>query len=359
MDFIDELRALANRVQGQLEHLQTEEATKNAIIMPFINIMGYDVFNPTEIVPEFTADIGMRKGEKVDYAIIQDGLPIILIECKSAGSELNQDNATQLFRYFTATSVRFGILTNGIDYQFFSDLDEPNKMDTKPFMEFNLLDFDDQIVEELKRFTKTAFDLEDTLSAATELKYTTEIKRVLAEEMRRPSEDFVRLLAGQVYSGRMTQSIRDQFTERTRRAFQQLINDRISDRLKSALAHESEPEDLRDVQVQEDVDVTSEGDESGIVTTKEEIDAYNIIRAILWETVDVTRIVMRDTKSYCGILLDDNNRKPICRLRFNSSQRYLVLIDDDRQESRHAIVSVEDIFSFANELKARVALYES
>jgi hypothetical protein len=182
MDFIDALRALANRAQGQLEHLQTEEVTKNAIIMPFINTMGYDVFNPTEVVPEFTADVGTRKGEKVDYAIMQDGEPIILFECKQTGSELNQDNATQLFRYFTATSVRFGVLTNGINYQFYSDLDEPNKMDPKPFLEFNLLDFDEHMVEELKRFTKAAFVLEDTINAATELKYTTEIKRVLLEE---------------------------------------------------------------------------------------------------------------------------------------------------------------------------------
>ena len=215
------------------------------------------------------------------------------------------------------------------------------------------------MVEELKRFTKTAFDLEDSLSAATELKYTTEIKRVLAEQMRRPSDDFVRFFASQVYSGRMTQLAREQFTERTRRAFQQLINDRISDRLKSALAVESEPEEPGVDQAQEEGDVISVDDTRGIVTTQDEMDAYNIIRAILRETVDVNRIIMRDTKGYCGILLDDNNRKPICRLRFNSSQKYLGLIDDDRQESRRPIDSVDDIFSFADELKAKVEVYES
>jgi hypothetical protein len=157
----------------------------------------------------------------------------------------------------------------------------------------------------------------------------------------------------------MTQQVRDQFTERTRRAFQQLINDRISDRLKSALANESEPEEPRVDQTQEEDDVISVDDDRGVVTTQDEMDGYNIVRAVLRETVDVSRIIMRDTKSYCGILLDDNNRKTICRLRFNSTQKYLGLIDDDRKENRHAIDSIDDIFSFANELKAKVALYEN
>lgn len=155
MDFIDRIQQLANRIPQQMEHCQTEEATKNALVMPFINALGYDVFNLGEVIPEFTADIGIKKGEKVDYAIMMDGKPIMLFECKWAGADLNKVHASQLFRYFNSVqSVRFGILTNGMIYRFHTDLDAPNRMDEKPFFEFNMMGFQDRDVVELKKFTK-------------------------------------------------------------------------------------------------------------------------------------------------------------------------------------------------------------
>jgi len=159
MDLIDRIKDLASRIPNQIEHIQTEEATKNAFIMPFISALGYDVFNPTEVIPEFTSDIGTKKGEKVDYAIKKDDDIIILIECKWSGADLHQDQASQLYRYFSTTEARFAILTNGITYEFYSDIDEPNKMDSKPFFTFNILGFQDHQINELKKFTKSAFSL--------------------------------------------------------------------------------------------------------------------------------------------------------------------------------------------------------
>jgi len=182
MDFIDKIRELSARIPKQMEYIQTEEATKIALIMPFIDALGYDIFDPTEVIPEFTADIGTKKGEKVDYAILMDGKPIILFECKSCGSELDNGHASQLYRYFSVTEARFGVLTNGISYQFYSDLDEQNKMDSKPFFEFNMLEIKEPFVEELKKFTKSTFDLDNILTTASELKYTREIERIIAEE---------------------------------------------------------------------------------------------------------------------------------------------------------------------------------
>ena len=141
MDFIDQLRILSTRVMATRAMIQTEEATKNAMVMPFIQILGYNVFDPLEVTPELVADIGTKKGEKVDYAILRDGLPIILFECKKAGADLHINHASQLFRYFHVTSARFVVLTNGLVYRFFTDLEQPNKMDEKPFFEFNILDF--------------------------------------------------------------------------------------------------------------------------------------------------------------------------------------------------------------------------
>ena len=362
MDFIDEIKALATRVPKKLEHLQTEEATKNALVMPFINALGYNVFDPTEVMPEFVADVGTKKGEKVDYAIMKDGTPIILFECKRANADLEDEQASQLFRYFTSTDVRFGVLTNGIVYRFYSDLDEPNKMDLRPFFELSMLDISDNAVNELKRFTKSSFDLDENVEAATILKYTKGIMHVLSQQLRDPSDDFVKLVADDVYSGIFTQSVREQFSQLTKQAFQQFINERIDDRLKSALAHESgdgHESPSADFVETDDPDIVAVDRDRGIVTTQEEMDGYLVVKAILRETVDVSRVAMRDTRSYCGILLDDNNRKTICRLHFNAEQKYLGVLDEQRQEERIPIDSIDSIFKYADQLKVVVARYDA
>ena len=236
VDFIDEVRTRSNRFAGRLEHLETEEATKNALVMPFIQMLGYNLFDPTEVVPEFTADFGNRRGEKVDYALVLDGQPVVLIEAKKYGTPLQVQQESQLFRYFSATNTRFGILTDGVLYRFFSDLDEPKQMDQKPFFEFNMLDFTDVQVEQLKQFHKENFNPAETIEAARELKYTNEVKRVLGEEMGAPSEEFVRFVLGRIeYPGMRTQNRIAQFLPLVKLAFNQFVSDRIDARLKSAL----------------------------------------------------------------------------------------------------------------------------
>lgn len=235
MDFIDHLRVLSSRISNTKSMISTEEATKNAMIMPFIQILGYNVFDPLEVTPELVADVGTKKGEKVDYAILRDGKPILLFECKKAGADLHINHASQLFRYFHVTDARFGVLTNGLVYRFFTDLEQPNKMDEKPFFEFNILDFKKRDVEELKKFAKTAFDLDTILTTANDLKYTRAIQTRLAEWMVNPAEDFVRLASvGLFGSKKFTPALKDQFTLITKRAFEQLVGERINDRLKGA-----------------------------------------------------------------------------------------------------------------------------
>ena len=186
MEFEEKLAGLAAKIRQQSAAIQTEEATKNAFIMPFIqSILGYDVFNPLEVVPEFTSDIGTKKGEKVDYAILKDGAIQILIESKKIGEPLNINHAGQLFRYFHVTSARISILTNGQVYKFFTDLDAPNKMDEKPFLELDLLNIDEHAIPELQKLTKSAFDVDSIISAAGELKYVGQIKRILAAAIER------------------------------------------------------------------------------------------------------------------------------------------------------------------------------
>ena len=351
MDLIDRLRQISARIPKQIDHLQTEEATKNALVMPFIVALGYDVFDPTVVVPEFTADVGTKKGEKVDYVILdEDGKPIILIECKSAGTNLQGVHASQLYRYFSVTEARFGVLTNGSDYMFFSDLKDKNKMDSRPFLEFSMLDVTATLADELKKFAKDSFDLEDILSTASDLKYTKGMVKALNEEWANPTEDLVRLLSSRVYSGRLTQGVRDQFTQITKKALTEFLNNRVNERLQSAIEGSS----ISDAPAEE---TEAQVPDSGIVTTDEEWEGFYAIKAILHDVVDPNRVTMRDKKSYCGILLDDNNRKPICRFYFSAAQKYLSVFNEKKEESRHAIAGVGSIFEYSAELRETAQRY--
>lgn len=352
MDLIDRLKELATRIPKQLGHVKTEEATKNALIMPFIQALGYDIFNPTEVVPELTADVGTKKGEKVDYAIFQDGKPIILIECKASDVDLDKAHASQLYRYFSVTEARCGILTNGVDYKFFSDLEEPNKMDSRPFLEFSMSDLTDQIGAELKKFAKDAFDIEQVVSAASELKYLRGMRRALVDEWANPSDELVRLLTSRVYSGRMTHAVREQFTQIARQALHEFLNERVNSRLKSALDNTEQAEGPVD-----EVDEDESG--SDIVTTDEEMEGFYIVKAIVSDVVDPDRVVMRDRKRYCAVLLDDTNRKPICRMWLNSpTKRYISLFDGEKNEEKVPIARPADLFKHAQVLRETVVRYD-
>lgn len=358
MDLVDRIRELSHRATDQIEHLATEEATKTALVMPFLAALGYDVFDPREVVPEFTADVGVKKGEKVDYAIKREGQITILIECKKIGYGLRIEHASQLFRYFAATEARFAILTDGIEYRIFSDIDAPNRMDSKPFFTFDLLRYQDHQVEQLKKFSKNAFSLDEILATASTLKYTNAVKRILNEELQNPSEAFVRFFASQIYDGRLTQGVLENFKEIVKIARTQFINERINERFKSVLTPDTAIDDESPRSSDEQAAEDDDGRDDGIETTQDEIDGFLIIRAILREVVDVRRVVMRDTKSYCGVLLDNNNRKPLVRLHFNTSRKYLGLFSQ-KQEERVAIDSLDEIYTYADRIKATVNDYDT
>jgi hypothetical protein len=363
MDFIDKLRELAAQIPKLVENIRTEEATKSALVMPFIGALGYNVFDPTEVTPEFVADVGVKKGEKVDYVILKDKKPIVMFECKSVNTDLDKVTPTQLYRYFSVSPNRFGILTNGIVYRFYSDLQEPNKMDITPFLELNMLGLEDVVVEEVKKFTKPLFDADAIVAAASDFKYTREIKRVLQQQLQEPTEDFVKFFANQLYQGRTTQAIKEQFTVCVKRAFSQFVNDQINTRLKSALVPEIEAEKAEAVPANAANDVSSElltedgKPDKQIVTTAEELEAFYIVKAITREIIDAKRIIMRDALSYCAILFDDNNRKPICRLWFNGTNKYIGFFDSDKREEKVLIDSVDDLYRHADRLKAAVNVY--
>ena len=362
MEFEDRLAALASKVKQQQAAIQTEEATKTALIMPFIqSVLGYDVFDPAEVVPEFTADVGTKKGEKVDYAICMNGQVQILMECKKVGDALSIKHASQLYRYFSVTSARIAILTNGQIYQFFTDLEAPNKMDEKPFLVLDLLDIDDYAAPEIKKLTKPAFDVDSVISAAGELKYVSQLKRAIAALFSNPEDDFSRLLISRVYEGTITQKVREQFAALISKAMRQFLNEQANDRLKSAISGVSaipEPQPTVEAsQVDSESEAADDSAKDKVVTTEEELDGFNIVRAIARSEIDVKRVHPRDTQSYFGILVDDNNRKPVCRLHFNRQQKYIGLFDAEKNETRHPIESVDDIYSFSDQIRETVRIY--
>lgn len=342
MDFKDQIRQLGDRVIKLKDHVKTEEATKNAFIMPFIQSLGYDVFNPAEVVPEFTADFGIKQGEKVDYAILKDGQPTILIECKCHLGSLEL-HGSQLFRYFSTTPARFGLLTNGVEYRFFTDLVETNKMDEKPFFTFNITDIRDPQVDELKKFSKAYYDEEVITTSASELKYMNELRQMIAKEASDPSTDFVVYFARKIYPTKVTQKVVDLFTSLLKRSFSQYINDLITDRLKAALAKESQDQDNDNspTPVEE-----AKEDGNDIVTTDEELEAYYIVKSILRNNFDINRLFLKDNKTYCAIILDNNNRKYLIRLHFNGTQKYFSIYDKDHREQRYNIESLNSIYNY-------------
>jgi len=348
MELQNQLKVLAEKVIKLKEQIDTEESTKHAFVLPFINLLGYDTFNPTEVVPEFTADLGLKKGEKVDYAIFQHGEPIIIIECKNWKEKLNAHNS-QLFRYFHTTKTRFALLTNGIEYQFFTDLESANKMDEKPFLEFDITQLKENVVNEIAKFHKTNFNVDEIVDNASSLKYTKEIKKLIGEELQAPSYDFVRLFASRIYTGRLTEKVMGEFTDLVSKAFIQTISEKVNDRLNSALHKEAEKQQEEDKEPEK---------VSKVDTTEEELEGYRIVVAILRRKLSVDRIVHRDTQSYFGILLDDNNRKPLCRLHLNGGNKYLGTFDERKDETRHLIETVDDIYQFEDLLLKTVDFYE-
>jgi len=356
MDFIDQIKTHAKTIQTLKEKIQTEEGTKNALIMPFITILGYNVFDPDEVNPEYVADVGTKKGEKVDYAILKDGKPCILIECKAINSDLNKEQASQLYRYFSVTPARIGILTNGIIYRFFTDLEKENTMDVKPFLEINLLDIKEPLIEQLKNYTKQGLNLDELHDTATQLKYTKEIIQIANKEFSEPSEDFVKFFAQQVYPRKLTQKALENFSAITKDSLDQFLSEKINERLKSAM----KPETTKTPEVQStDIKPSAEPTDE-IVTTEDEWEGYYFVKAILHDVVDPSKIVIRDAKSYCAILYENNNRRPVCRFYFDGKQKYVgVFNNKDREENKIPISSIPDIFKLGDQLKATVAMYQT
>ena len=354
MDTRSILSEISKRASDEAGRLQTEEATKNALIMPFIqNVLGFDVFNPAQVQPEFTADYSDRQGEKVDYALMQDDNPAILVECKKLTDGLDSRRTKQLGRYFHYTTAKVGILTNGVVYQFYTDLAETNKMDSEPFLTIDIRSVDERAIQHLTYFNRDSFDPAKAREQAVRLRQIAGIKTFIEKQFQDPDDEFVRMAARQVHQGRLGQQVVEHYSEMVKTASQEFLNDRLSDVMGFAREKLNRP-----LEQDEEDSTATEGAERGIYTSVEEVEGYELVKVIVSGHIAPERVHMRDSKSYCRVLLDDNQRKPICRLYFNDTQKKsIVIVDRERTEQRYQIESVNDIGQYADQLIAAAQSY--
>ncbi|MCL2392774.1 MAG: type I restriction endonuclease [Oscillospiraceae bacterium] len=349
MDLIDELRQFSTKAAKIKDVIKMEEATKTSLVMPFFQLLGYDVFNPLEFVPEFAADFGVKKDARVDYAIMVDESPVILIECKPCGESLEK-HSSQLFQYFAATPAKFGILTNGIEYRFYTDLGESNKMDLEPFMTINVLDISENAIPELKRFAKKTLDIDGAFNAAAQLKYMGKIKSLLDEVRVSPPESFVKYMMSEIYSGLRNQKAISEFRPIIKRGFNQYIDDCIADSFKSAMKAQEEKRSVAEIVPEAD----EEGDDSDIDSAPmslEELEAFAIVKAILCDMIDIDRLSWQHTKKYMVIHFDNNSWKRICRFWFKGTKKYITTPDENMKPVRHDLARLNDIYKYSEYIK--------
>ena len=355
MDFKDQITQLAERISKQKDVIQTEEATKNAFIMPMIAVLGYDVFNPFEVVPEMDCDL-TRKGDRIDYAIKKDNATILLIECKHCGQNLDLHN-TQLAKYYAASNARFGILTNGIEYRFYADLDKINIMDKNPFLIVNMLNLSDNVIEQLKKFHKSYYNESDILSTAQELQITIQIKDLLIRNFQNPGEDFTRYFIRCLNDGKSTAKQVELYKPILKKSIASVINDIISDRLNVTIKNEGQEQQDKESSITSDTNHTTYGvvysdAENGIATTQEEIDAYNIIRSILHKYISDDKILYKDFKSYFAIGIENPSYWWICRLAFGQRNKSIYFpAEGYKSQTKVNIDTIDDIFKYADKIE--------
>jgi hypothetical protein len=370
MDFADQVKTFASTIPSKLDSIKTEEATKHFLIMPFIQqILGYDAFNPNEVMPEYDANVGASKKFKLDYAILQDGKPAILIECKCYGSGCEKDNEwSQLFAYFSATDARIGVLTDGVIYNFYADLEKPNKMDKTPFLKLDLSNLSESAVQELSKLTKTSFDVDQAMVAASELKYVGGIKALLKEQIETPQDEFVEYFFRRLCpENRFYGQLKDDFMGYTQRGIKEFIREEIENLLDEATGRskaksdtvETEPELEAEQNSEKKVEIDNKFD-----FTEDEREAYYILKSILCQVVNVSRITYKDTASYCNILLDGNTWRQIVRLYFNNPDRKKLEIfsmdeNGDKSSESVAIDNLNEIYNYAESFIAIVEAYEN
>lgn len=321
-----------------IDKIETEEATKMSLILPFIQELGYNVFDINEVIPEYTADIGKRKGEKVDYAIkINDKINFI-IEAKPVYDDLKK-HPKQLSRYFANTDTKIGILTNGVVYQFFTDVEKDNIMDEEPFYEFNIQNYNKKDIEQLSAFTKENFDATKLYGKAEKLRITDSIAEYLINEFENPSDEFTKLVLNAVYDGIKTQTVVNEYKAYITDVYNKIIDKELVKKMKIIFPD-------KDINIEE---VKTKKNETIIETTETELAIFNYLQVLLQEEVDLEKISWKDNASYFNVLYDNKVTKWIIRVYDRKQLR--IGIYSEEKENQYDLTCPMDVFKYSEEIK--------
>lgn len=337
MDFNDKIREFAGRIPVIAKDATSEEGTKNGLILPLFQILGYDILNPAEISPEHDASAGGKKNKRVDIAVKINGEVKFVVECKHHKVTLNDNHAAQLKEYFTFSPAKFGILTNGIIYRFYSDFQDANIMDLEPYLELNMTDLKDSHISHLKLFSKDKYNANKIFSKAEELMYLGRIENVLRDDLENTSPEFVKYILGRVYPSKRSSQAVEKFTPIIKNTVKSYINSHIKAAAQSIIDKHQEPKK--------------------IITTDEEMEVFYVIKGMLSEITFPGDIVYRDAESYFSILYKDNNRTPICRFYSRAKGRQLHIPDKDKNFTKYDLKTIDDIYKYKRELINAVRLY--
>jgi hypothetical protein len=305
MAFEEDIQRHAEQVKGRLPHIKGEEATKQALVIPFLQLLGYDVYDPREVKPEYVADFAEKKSrgqmEKIDYAVCINGQPAIFIECKAADVAIGTADA-QLSRYFNATpSVRVAILTNGVSFRVFTDLQQQNIMDEKPWLEFDVRNMKAAEIEAIKKFRKSDFVADQIVGLAEEMVYYNVLVNFVATQLREPGESFVRFVANEIPAvGRVTAKIVERLTPILKKAMQAAFVDHVARSFQPA-QEQATTETAPPAPTAPASAATTETKE-GVVTTAEELECWGMISKIIKDARPEAVLQYRDSKTYFTVI---------------------------------------------------------
>ncbi|WP_053432833.1 type I restriction endonuclease [Sporosarcina globispora] len=277
MNLRETLEMLNKVVNDNRDLIKNEESTKQFLILPFLRGLGYDTYSPQEVTPEFTVDFH-KKNEKVDYAISINGEPKIFLEAKSIQSRISK-NAPQLSRYFsTFPSVRLGVLTNGIEYHFFTDLTNANIMDSKPFFIFNITNFKEEDFNHLVNFSKNLYDYESVKTLAESLMYSESFKSVIKEIFENPNDDFIRFVIKERFKFKVTQQFINTARPLMQKCIQEALTEMISEKFDVPVQSQSKQEVAADIDLkQENKKVYYSDEELRSLGTFEEFEGVKVV----------------------------------------------------------------------------------
>ncbi|QTL41226.1 type I restriction enzyme HsdR N-terminal domain-containing protein [Xenorhabdus budapestensis] len=312
-----------DHVKNAGQHCTTEETTKQALILPFLDILGFSPYDPQKVKAEYGADFpGVKTNERVDYALFCQGVPVMFIEAKGYSEKLD-NHCPQLSRYFNSTpEVTISAITNGLEWRFFTDLKQKNVMDPTPFLRIKMDEVSDADVGQLYRFRHDKFKPEALRTLAEESVYLSAFTKTISTSLRDVDSEFVRYVASR---SNVERQLNQRFIESITPLVKQAVEKSVSAMVVSGLSNKHVPIDGIQDEIEhqdnpKEPDEIVDPDNPNIVTTKNELTLYEKAKSIVGDDADLQ---YKDTESYFGVLYQGKSNRWIIRYFDKKNKPYI------------------------------------